>query len=269
MKFTSLAVTAALLSSCQAFADTAPFLLRSQNPSSQLPYFTEEQTVADLVSRLSEEVCGQSDSPLMVVRIPGLKKYDFNTVTYLSNLVKDANTVYSPNVHYTSADAFPLSDACAVSRISVDSLDFQYFAELFDTAAQVIVVDLPAFTAGELQQVDDNLAQLDFFVKTLYKIAPNVVIQGLPTFAAPLKRELDQDWEETEGVAIRAQNSTFVIKNPNLFTHYQFFTPGVWMSTIVSLLLVGILYVALSWVSNLKISYRAFDKPLDFDKKAN
>lgn len=53
----------------------------------------------------------------------------------------------------------------------------------------------------------------------------------------------------------------------DLFSKYQFFSPGIWMCTIVSIFLVFVLSVALSWITSLEISYKAFDKPIDFEKK--
>ncbi|CCE86196.1 Piso0_005852 [Millerozyma farinosa CBS 7064] len=53
----------------------------------------------------------------------------------------------------------------------------------------------------------------------------------------------------------------------DLFSKYQFFSPGIWMCSIVSIFLVFVLSVALSWITSLEISYKAFEKPIDFEKK--
>ena len=44
-----------------------------------------------------------------------------------------------------------------------------------------------------------------------------------------------------------------------LFEKYQFFTPGLFMGLLVSFLLLMILYVAISALSSLEVSYAAFD----------
>lgn len=58
-----------------------------------------------------------------------------------------------------------------------------------------------------------------------------------------------------------------VSEKHDLFSKYQFFSPGIWMCSIVSIFLVFVLSVALSWITSLEISYKAFEKPIDFEKK--
>ncbi|KAI5950589.1 hypothetical protein CANMA_005249 [Candida margitis] len=75
--------------------------------------------------------------------------------------------------------------------------------------------------------------------------------------------------EEDEPVTIledTPSNST-TIKHDNLFTNYQFFTTGIWSGLIVSGFLLLILYGALTWLSDLQITYASFEKQVDFDKK--
>lgn len=45
-----------------------------------------------------------------------------------------------------------------------------------------------------------------------------------------------------------------------LFQKYTFFTPGIFMGLVVSFILVMILYVAISAVASIQVSYAAFDK---------
>ncbi|KAL9117068.1 MAG: hypothetical protein Q9187_006396 [Circinaria calcarea] len=47
-----------------------------------------------------------------------------------------------------------------------------------------------------------------------------------------------------------------------LFERYQFFTPGLFMGLVVGLLLFSILYVGISALSSLQVSYAAFDKEM-------
>lgn len=44
-----------------------------------------------------------------------------------------------------------------------------------------------------------------------------------------------------------------------LFSRYQFFSPGIFMTSLIALLLIIIFFNALSWVADLKISYVAFE----------
>lgn len=52
-----------------------------------------------------------------------------------------------------------------------------------------------------------------------------------------------------------------------LFVKYLFVSSGLWMCIIVSAFLILILMAALSWMTSIEITYKAFDKQIDFDKK--
>lgn len=53
-----------------------------------------------------------------------------------------------------------------------------------------------------------------------------------------------------------------------MFEKYQFFTPGLFMGLLVTLLLLSILFVALRAISSLEVSYAAFEKEMGPQKKA-
>ena len=45
-----------------------------------------------------------------------------------------------------------------------------------------------------------------------------------------------------------------------LFVKYQFFTPGIFMGIVALIIMLSLLYVGLSAVASLEVSYGAFDK---------
>ena len=47
-----------------------------------------------------------------------------------------------------------------------------------------------------------------------------------------------------------------------LFVKYQYFSPGIFMGLVSVLIMLAILYVGLSAVSSLQVSYGAFDKEM-------
>lgn len=57
-----------------------------------------------------------------------------------------------------------------------------------------------------------------------------------------------------------AKNATLV--RGGLFHRYQFFTPAIFMGYIVFFLMLGILYVGVSAVSSIGVSYGSFDKEM-------
>ncbi|OWB56546.1 hypothetical protein B5S28_g2452 [[Candida] boidinii] len=65
----------------------------------------------------------------------------------------------------------------------------------------------------------------------------------------------------------KADSSSTATNGGSLLDNYGFFSTGIWMGTIVSLLLVFIFSVSLSWISSLNISYKSFDKPMNLQKK--
>lgn len=63
------------------------------------------------------------------------------------------------------------------------------------------------------------------------------------------------------GLEENKKNSTISDHRP-LFEKYQFFTPGLFMGLLVTLLLLSILFVALRAISSLEVSYAAFEKEM-------
>lgn len=60
----------------------------------------------------------------------------------------------------------------------------------------------------------------------------------------------------------RAAGGAGDISNAPLFVKYQFFTPGIFMGLVGVVIMLAILYVGLSAVSSLQVSYGAFDKEM-------
>lgn len=77
-----------------------------------------------------------------------------------------------------------------------------------------------------------------------------------PVFDATAHIDLKRDF------GIRADNSSKKHDTRPLFEKYQFFTPGIFMGLVVGIVLLSILYVGLSAVSSLQVSYGAFDKEM-------
>ncbi|KAI1754407.1 ER protein BIG1 [Xylaria castorea] len=69
--------------------------------------------------------------------------------------------------------------------------------------------------------------------------------------------ELKRQLHDVKGVRRQEKND----KRP-LFEKYQFFTPGIFMSLIVLIILMSILYAGISALSSLQVSYGAFDKEM-------
>ncbi|KXL51402.1 hypothetical protein M433DRAFT_170531 [Acidomyces richmondensis BFW] len=81
-----------------------------------------------------------------------------------------------------------------------------------------------------------------------------------------LKRDLEHHKKSAHTNIVRRQSSSKTVDNAQLnlplFETYQFFTPGIFMGLIVSLLLFVILYVGVSAIAGLDVSYMAFSKEM-------
>lgn len=77
-------------------------------------------------------------------------------------------------------------------------------------------------------------------------------------FQAPVHMELKRDLSHQK----RASDGNITLPNGPLFERYQYFTPGLFMGLLVSFVLVMILYVGITGVASLQVSYAAFDKEM-------
>ncbi|GAV29627.1 hypothetical protein PMKS-003128 [Pichia membranifaciens] len=86
-----------------------------------------------------------------------------------------------------------------------------------------------------------------------------------------LEDQLAEIYEKSESnvYSSGAQTNTkkHIMVDGSLFDKYGFFSTGIWMGTIVLLFLAWLLSIALGWLNSMQISYGAFEKPFDFEKK--
>ena len=60
----------------------------------------------------------------------------------------------------------------------------------------------------------------------------------------------------------RATDGQLDLPEGPLFERYSFLSPGIFMSILVIIILLSILYVAISGLASLQVSYAAFDKEM-------
>ncbi len=91
---------------------------------------------------------------------------------------------------------------------------------------------------------------------------------GNPIFSEDmLRQEIKRDSFLATKDDAPTKNGTARDTRP-LFEKYQFFTPGLFMGLLVSLLLLSILFVGIRAISSLEVSYAAFEKEMGPGKKA-
>ncbi len=100
--------------------------------------------------------------------------------------------------------------------------------------------------------------QADGDYTVIYFSNPNEFKPYEAEFVDPVHVELKRRSEATL-VGRKQSNST---DNRPLFEKYQFFTPGIFMGFIALFVILSILYVGLSALSSLQVSYGAFEKEM-------
>lgn len=180
-----------------------------------------------------------------------------NKITYVvaENLVLDNSNSQPgatyPWVSYTNvedAETVPIADNC-------DNVSVQVFGN----------VSLAKFIENSQSQFSEH----NF-----------VVVQQKPQFT--ITSEIDEAEVQEEQLVVgefywqsdisndgnfKRTPSNSTTRGESVFTHYQFFTPGIISSLVLSSFLIFILYVAISWMASIEVTYLAFDKQIDYEKK--
>ncbi|KAK0516786.1 hypothetical protein JMJ35_001389 [Cladonia borealis] len=288
MLFTNLGALALSAAIVEAFKDTSPFFLFS---TSELLTSSPDLISA---SRLSEIVIPEltkcTSETYIIVSQPGVGAADYENKRSAPHLRKrllgDDKSIRSSLVVKDVLgwlDVDDLSGAvqngCGAAHLRVDASTGQ-FTILDDSRPQVITVDFPAPPAGvgRSQKLVENDAFLSSMLdllspKTRYTV---IYTTSPPTtshpseqaepeeyemdslFQAPVHLELKRDMSHQK----RASDANITLPNGPLFERYQYLTPGLFMGLLVSFILVSILYVGISGVASLQVSYAAFDKEM-------
>lgn len=260
-----LLTLAPLLAVASAFADTASFY-SSVKLGSEFNYITDVNVLSKAVNDYTSKLC-QSEDQLKIYRV--------------DSSFKNANKgTYIKHVHYSNADELDLQFAenCIVGSsilyVDIDNKELQEV--LAHESGAYFVQGKPTFGGSRYESVKNYIEDtLNFEKKKRFDIEESSEEQ--------LIKEVEQDFRDVESfielevddndVEEHVTETEPISKVPlglhasGLFTKYQFFTPGLWLCIIVSLILVSILYTALGWITSLEISYQSFEKQVDFEKK--
>ncbi|KAG7007092.1 18S rRNA (guanine-N(7))-methyltransferase RID2 [Physcia stellaris] len=170
-----------------------------------------------------------------------------------------------------------LQEKCGATPLRIDASTGS-FAIDDQARPRVISLDFPPLPAGRgkksrllehdafLASVIDYLPGSEYTV--IYSTTPSATTHHPVTteaetyemdtnFGVPLHMELKRDLSNH-----RRESSNITLPNAPLFEKYQFFSPGIFMGLVVSLVLFSIIYVAISGISSLQVSYAAFDKEM-------
>ncbi|GMM27770.1 hypothetical protein DAMA08_004860 [Martiniozyma asiatica (nom. inval.)] len=289
MKLALLALVGAALASYQ---NSAPLLKSGLTDS---VYLCSANDAAAAVEKVTSKLC-TSDS-VVFLKIHGLNDKDL-TSEFLEYFDL---SVMADNVVYNDDTMLPLSKHCQTTFIDTAnaSNDEEWIEELLkaDSAIIDLYKNSQLNLADSLQKLSIVASGRQFIIQGVPTFEnPDTVMGNLKyVFSSQKRDEMDIDFEKVENTIKESINdvNSYIERenveatqneykeipyasvsgkstandNGGLFDKYTFFTPGIWMATIVSLFLFFLLSTALSWLSSMKISYKAFDKPFDFEKK--
>lgn len=288
-----LAVLASFAGSTYAFADTAPLFATPAFRSADFPYIAQSSNVCRAVKEYTQQFCSESSQPLFIYRVSSLD---------WQKLPLGGDSSFIHHVHYNSGsdvdlevhrscvveykDQIPVDITVSSANVIVVDLDgIDYQLDLLLAHPNVVVQGKPKFAtvgsrADSIKEFLDDKLHLD--LDSLNKIAhlsdsDDKGIIGEESYdledeylvAEELllanKKEIKSS-SASDGISEHGSEEQKKL-NLNLFTEYQFFTPGVWLSIIVSLFLVFVTTTAISWITSIELSYKSFEKQVDHEKK--
>lgn len=288
------------LTSATSFENTAPILVSSNIANNvESKYIDTIDNVNNLLEQISEGLCAKKQKqPLIYLRMHKFDEFQPSYFDFLNTDTTTLKTLTNLVVYPNKESAFnvKLGESC-VNTVNVESvdenslnwsndiqvalIDIYNSADIKDTIEKItekidmeslIVQVVPAFELPSnslLQQTSEKIKEFIYSNKKREEIDYDAVEQELKNSFDEINELLDDSPVSALSDKNSLKNGEASIVNPNgsLFDNYAFFSTGIWMTTIVFLFLAWLLNIALGWLGDLKISYRAFDKAIDFEKK--
>ncbi|KAF1996032.1 hypothetical protein P154DRAFT_609532 [Amniculicola lignicola CBS 123094] len=257
------ALALALMPSALAFRNTSPFFLFSSADDldiARIGAHVEIAQAAKLTSHVTDSLKGCQSRTYIVAKQDGVSSADYADRSGAPRLAG-----YLAQSHRESQIAIP--DV-------VGEVDASSIAKYLQTqcGAELVQFDGPA-TGGEMGFL---LMKTDVFLEDLVNDVANgkdytVIYTTTPRVEQQTETGLTYEMENAFGGAVqmelkrdlsahrRASNAT---KEGALFEKYQFLSPGLFMAFSAMIPLVLILYVGLTAITNLEVSYFAFSKEM-------
>ncbi|KAG9229444.1 BIG/ATPase V1 complex, subunit S1 [Amylocarpus encephaloides] len=290
MRF-SIAAIAACAVSVQAFKDTSPFVLFSSSPLQSSLQGQQEKQLRPAYEVLynAKQILGQcSDDLYILVQQDGISASELSAnAPHLRNalqtlpiegkyIVSEAsgltNIVSRLHEHLiTECKAAPATKGSTTKQ----ALQQKLAGQKKDGDAPIVIeweyTSLSGRQSGREGAIANNDAHFfNSFIKDLPEGTKYTIIFGTTpsTVVAEDVLVYEPKFEELAHMDLRRslgprENKYKTSKDTRpLFEKYQFFTPGLFMGLLVSVILLSILGVGMSALSSLEVSYGAFDKEM-------
>ncbi|GAO47085.1 BIG1-domain-containing protein [Saitoella complicata NRRL Y-17804] len=270
MRLSTTALTSLLLAGSaavvSAFEDSSPFLLLS---SQRYPSVSDVKSSSILTASHFESVAYDaistcSSDTYILVSQPGVHAADFGARNspHLKRALETAESVLQVPYGRGAVDAERLEQAAVQCGAEVLTVDAQAgtFPVLEEDKKQVIKVEF-APLPREAEARADAVAQNDGFLYALLSSLGSsadytLVYTSTPPADSPMHVKRSNVITQRRLASLDATSN---LKKTGLFATYQFVTPAIFMSLLVSFILLAILSVAISTMAGMKVSYRAFD----------
>lgn len=295
-----------LLTPVLGFTDTSPFYSLKQLEG-KFPYITESGQLLETIGSLTDDVCKNDDklviyrvSNLVHGTKPSegtyIKHVHYGSVEELD--FPHGSSCDGDRVEYMTNKQPNDTKNIAIAVVDIEDDKEHTIDEFFAPAGGIVIVQgKPSFHKPESKmdglkhyiedKVYDNLKMEVDLDNVLHKRAKGSdEANDDDDKFSQIMAEVENDFKAAESfiskeggdmmMTILDSSKTAMaeadakppkVKNPNLFTNYSFFTPGIWMCLVISGFLISVLYITMSWMTSLEISYKAFDKQVDFEKK--
>ncbi|OBT59240.1 hypothetical protein VE04_00434 [Pseudogymnoascus sp. 24MN13] len=293
MRFSTAGTIAACIAAASAFKDTSPFLLFSNQDiwASQEAGQTERLSNLNQIdsassvttSLVNSLVCLPVETLLIIVQ-PDANVADYTSESAAADLAQGTEDQRAVDVDglQTAVEAscgFGFQKVEAYGEDGVSKIDFTPVSGK-ESATVGIRVDLRPLSDEPAQRVrqvayhdvilQELVAQFKgrsyavlFATTPVNSKAPAPVVHDsvsdVPNYESEFQEPLHSEIKRQTGAMRRADGT--VDAGP-LFEKYQFFTPGIFMGLMVTLLLVAILSVGIRGIAGLEVSYAAFEKEM-------
>lgn len=283
-----------------AFADTAPLFASSALSQVPFKYITLSHNVSQKIKDFTSKLCA-GDEKLVIYRVGeldfesllGVSHQDWQVIShvhYKSGSDLDLEVDESCSVEYRFGSVGDASESPAsVIYVDLDDGVSHKFEDLL--AHKHVIVQLkPKFATSHSHgdSIKEFLGETkDFLDEALHLNLNNIDKRSYESDDEDLENDneyedLEDEYRAAEALLVanedevegdvetttsKPSKDTKRKTNSNLFTEYQFFTPGVWLAIIVSLFLVYVATTAVSWITSIELSYKSFEKQIDYEKK--
>ncbi|GAP87677.1 putative ER protein big1 [Rosellinia necatrix] len=265
MHLSITAAIAGLCASAHAFSDSSPFILFSTAKLSASASQDQLQSGSRVLESTKQLLSSCPTNHYLFISQPNLNAGHLSSkaaVPKLSGFLSHATSSYSVAEVAGEFDVKSIADyvreTCQLPRSAIDMIELSP------------VPSSPAESAKALKGNDDELGLVLEQYEASAGDSYTVIYAGGSRTETPQtytseftdsgvgQAELKRRLHNANGVRRQEKSDR---KLP-LFAKYQYFTPGVFMGLIAFLILMSILYVGISALASLEVSYGAFDKDM-------